>query len=98
MRIRACGISQLLSVSWKIAGKHSPPLCRALTEGVDAGVADGFVLVSGRVFLQLSQDLLHAGCGAPAAVWSWRAGTRRGRAGAGRLCVREGPSGVLRAQ
>lgn len=28
---------------------------------MDAGIADSFVLVAGRVFLQLSQDFLHAG-------------------------------------
>lgn len=31
----------------------------ALTAGVDAGVADRFVLVAGRVFLQLLQDFFH---------------------------------------
>lgn len=43
------------------------PLCPAgqpggwhtLTAGVDAGVADRFVFVAGRVFLQFTQDLLH---------------------------------------
>lgn len=31
----------------------------ALTAGVDAGVADRFVLVAGRVLLQLLQDFFH---------------------------------------
>jgi len=35
--------------------------CGSLTAGVDAGVAQSFVLVAGRVFLQFSQDFLHAG-------------------------------------
>lgn len=36
-----------------------PGRCRSLTAGVDAGVADRFVFVAGRVFLQFTQDLLH---------------------------------------
>lgn len=36
-----------------------PGGCCALTAGVDAGVPDRFVLVAGRVFLQLAQDFLH---------------------------------------
>lgn len=35
----------------------------SLTAGVDAGVADRFVFVAGRVFLQFTQDLLHGRLG-----------------------------------
>lgn len=34
--------------------------CCALTAGEGAGVPDRFVLVAGRVFLQLAQDFLHS--------------------------------------
>lgn len=45
----------------------------ALTTGVDAGVADRFVFVASRVFLQFTQDLLHGrlrASGESGCVWA----------------------------